>query len=191
MVVENRLNLINEVYENRRKERLGKQLSEQAKQISNPQINPKSKELASSKLAYLGSKRVEDRLYEDYIKRQKHQEMQEKSLQGSKLIPVPPNFNTEATISRLIDYKYKYSVKTEDLKSKYTDKECTFKPIINETSRKYASQMADGIPLEFRNSIDVHKFHQKRNLVVKDENCTFKPVVCEKSRQMPDNREGK
>lgn len=108
---------------NRRKERLGKQLADQAKLISNPQINPRSKEIASSKMAYMGSKKVEDRLYEDYIKRQKIQEMKERSLQESKLTPVPPNFNTEATIARLMEYKSKYNVKTEDLKSKYTDKE--------------------------------------------------------------------
>jgi hypothetical protein len=43
-------------------------------------------------------------------------------------------------------------------------------------------QFSQGLPLEFRNSIDANKYHNRGKIRKKDKDCTFKPALSEKSR---------
>lgn len=73
-------------------------------------------------------------------------------------------------VNRLMDYKFKYSENERGLQDKYDDQECTFKPKINTNSRKFANQMSHGMPLEFRNSIDVNKYNNRSKKEANDRN---------------------
>ena len=49
--------------------------------------------------------------------------------------------------------------------------------------------MSYGMPLEFRNSIDVNKFHNRSKKKSLDKNCTFKPELCPKSKMIAETKQ--
>jgi hypothetical protein len=166
--VEQRLNLYNEVYKTRRDERTSDEINKQRQTVSSPIINPASKKMIENRFAGMPVKRVEERLYDDHRKRQIIKDRGQKALEQKVLEmrhPSQPHNgptanNKKKIVSRVHDYKQKENTNT--LNKNDEEEECTFKPKINNTSRKYANQMAYGMPLEFRNSIDVSKYNKKK-----------------------------
>jgi hypothetical protein len=132
--------------------------------------------MIENKFAGVPVKRVEERLYDDHRKRQIIKDRSQKALEQKELEmrhPSQPHNgltsnNRKKIVSRLQDYKQKENTNT--LNRNVEEEECTFKPKINNTSRKYANQMAYGMPLEFRNSIDVSKYNRKINRQPTDKN---------------------
>ena len=57
------------------------------------------------------------------------------------------------------------------------------------TLNKYADKHNQGMPIEFRNSVDVNKYANKLKASEADKNCTFKPTVNENSKMIAQNRQ--
>jgi uncharacterized protein YoaH (UPF0181 family) len=166
--VEQRLNLYNEVYKTRRDERASEEIHRRTQEVSSPTINPASKRMIENKFAGVPLKRVEERLYDDHRKRQIIKDRQQKAIERRAIEMSNPNKNQNGLstnnrkkiVSRLLDYKQKEN--TNIINKKFEDEECTFKPMINSTSRKYADQMINGMPFEFRNS-NLYDSHNNKN----------------------------
>lgn len=196
--VENRLDLINKAYKQRKIE---KSTQEKVQTLSNPKINQNSKKLLKEKYGNHPQKRVDQRLYEDHKKRQIAQNVRQKlvdqqqtELANPKLSQYQPQQvlstgDGKEIVNRLMDYKLRYTEHEKNLKRKYDDKECTFKPEINQNSRRVANELSYGMPLEFRNTIDVNKYHNRSKNLKTDRNCTFKPQVCPKSKAMAETKQ--
>lgn len=201
--VEHRLNMINDVYKSRREERVHDEYRRQKENIKPPNINPNSKKIVETKYKGSYQQKVEDRLYEDHRKRQLALDMKQKILERQAQAMAKPNINPQnqlqeshslsthdgkKIVARFMEYKQKYTNNEEVLKEKHVDRECTFQPKINSNSRKYANQMSFGMPLEFRNCIDVSKYNSKSKIEYEDKNCTFKPEVSLKSKEIAEMR---
>ncbi|CAI2385003.1 unnamed protein product [Moneuplotes crassus] len=206
IAVENRLSLINEVYKQRKQERAINNEAQNVKSVKAPKINQNSKRMLQEKYGSFPKKRVDQRLYEDHKKRKIAQDMREKlnvlhnqdlahpnthknSISSYHSIQTLSSNDGKEIVNRLMDYKFRYNEHEKNLKRKYDDQECTFKPKINAKSTQYASQMTFGMPLEFRNTIDVKKYNNRSKKVKNDKNCTFKPQVCEKSKMIAENKQ--
>ena len=199
--------MINEVYKMRRDERAQLVYKTQQDSIKSPQINAYSKELLESKYSNNWRMGVNQRLYEDHRKRQIALDMKQKLIEKQTKAMAHPNvenrelnspYNTsqwfkaadgKKIVTRLLDYKNKYADNEVQLKVKYDDKDWTFQPKINANSKKYAEKVNQGMPIEFRNSVDSSKYKNKRKTNDWDNNWTFKPNVNEKSKMMVQTRQ--
>lgn len=186
--VEQRLNLYNEVYKTRRDERVSEEIHKRKQEVSSPTINPTSKRMIENKFAGVPLQRVEQRLYDDHRKRQMIKDRDQKAVEQRAIEMSNPNKNhnglsmnnRKKIVSRLLDYKQKENTNTTN--KKFEDNECTFKPMINSTSRKYADQMSYGMPFEFRNSIEVNKYiKQIQNSNLLESHNTKKPHTTDKN----------
>lgn len=195
------------MYKSRREERLCNEFKKQKESVRSPEINHNSRQMVDAKYSAANKKTVSERLYEDHRKRQIALDMKQKLIEKQAQSRAQPNIHTQNTnqqnlyeqnfyttdsnkvVNRLMGHHIKMVKKENVLKAKYDDKECTFQPKINTNSKKYASQMAHGMPLEFRNSIDVSKYHSRSKIQQVDENCTFKPTVSHRSKQIADARQ--
>lgn len=195
------------MYKSRREERLCNEFKKQKESVRSPEINHNSRQMVESKFSGPNKKTVSERLYEDHRKRQIALDMKQKLIEKQAQSRAQPNIHGQTpqayntlqqnlsltdsaqVVNRLMGYHTKMVKKEGVLKAKYDDKECTFQPKINTNSKKYASQMSHGMPLEFRNSIDVSKYHNKSKMQQVDENCTFRPAVSHRSKQIAGARQ--
>lgn len=113
----------------------------QVEHVKSPQINPRSKQIVESKYGRLPPKKVENRLYEDHLKRQKTAKMKEKMNQLKVEEMAHPNIyhgnpsttfnsaqslssaNGKEVMSRLMEYQGRYLESSSQLKSKHEDQE--------------------------------------------------------------------
>lgn len=186
--VENRLELINEVYKGRREDRVNDEILKQTQQIKSPLINLNSKKLIQNKNRGIPQKRVDQRLYEDHMKRKISQNVKQKLADRNTQVMAQPKTtvyhptttydsaqtsisgNKKEVVNRLMDYQHKYNTQEKYLQEKYEDQECTFKPQINTNSRVLSNQMVYGMPFEFRNSNGVNKYNNRMKKEVNDRN---------------------
>ena len=179
--VEQRLNMINDIYKARREEQLKIKFDRQQAMVRSPEINAYSRQMAN-----FHTQRANERLFEDHKRRQHNLAVKQKNLDKQLRMMSQPNLlaspkspysnfqklsttDGKQIVERLLGYKYRNFSKRN-----FVDPECTFKPKINKKSKRILQQ-SQRSHSRFRNSLD-------------DKDCTFKPSVSERSKRIANSK---
>jgi hypothetical protein len=132
--VEDRLNMMNDIYKQRREEKLKAAQNEEFKKnkASKPIVNKKSQQMLKNKIDK--NIKVEERLL-NYSKKKQNQELIEKSFSESSVAGTKNKSKKQpAYVSRLMDYGQLYKQKQAEREEQFQRKQ-TFKPNIDKSNQ--------------------------------------------------------